>query len=369
MKRILILGGYGLTGKPLARHLLAETEVEIILAGRNLTQAQQFGEELNTTFPGERVSAARVDAASERDLQRALQDIDLILVAAPTVEHASTVIHTALKVGVDYLDVQYSLEKLDLLRAAAPEIEAAGRYFITEAGFHPGLPSAMVRYAGSHLDRLDRAHIACYLNMGRELPYSQSVDELMVAFRNYRGQIFKDGAWTKPNSYHLQPFDFGPEIGRRRCFSMFFDELHDLPQMIPGLQDLGFFIAETHWIVDWLITPIVFFGVKTAPDRAIRPLGKLMWWGMQTFARPPFKVNLKIEAEGMVQGHESRLEVSLSHRDGYELTAIPVVACLLQILDGTSRRPGLWMMGHLVDPSRLFSDMARMGIQVTTECI
>ena len=46
MSKILILGGYGYTGKFLARHLLAQTDVEIIISGRNLEKAKSFADEL-----------------------------------------------------------------------------------------------------------------------------------------------------------------------------------------------------------------------------------------------------------------------------------------------------------------------------------
>ena len=54
----------------------------------------------------------------------------------------------------------------------------------------------------------------------------------------------------------------------------------------------------------------------------------------------------------------------LYHEDGYAFTAIPAAACLLQILDQTSRRPGLWLQALIVDPDRLMVDMERMGIQI-----
>jgi len=43
---------------------------------------------------------------------------------------------------------------------------------------------------------------------------------------------------------------------------------------------------------------------------------------------------------------------------------MPVVALLLQILDGTARKAGLSMMGHIVDPGRLLADLVRMGAEV-----
>ena len=39
MKTIFIIGGYGYTGKFLAKHLLAHTDANIIIAGRNLSKA------------------------------------------------------------------------------------------------------------------------------------------------------------------------------------------------------------------------------------------------------------------------------------------------------------------------------------------
>jgi saccharopine dehydrogenase (NAD+, L-lysine-forming) len=57
--------------------------------------------------------------------------------------------------------------------------------------------------------------------------------------------------------------------------------------------------------------------------------------------------------------------VRVAHPDGYELTAIPVVAYLMQYLDGSARKNGVHMMGHIADPVRLFNDMQCMGAVVT----
>ncbi|GAP13026.1 saccharopine dehydrogenase [Longilinea arvoryzae] len=364
MAKILILGGYGQTGKPLAHHLLQESQAEIVLGGRSLEKAAALAAQLNAQYPGGRASAVRVDAANAESLRAALQGVDLLVAAAPTMRHAETVARAALEAGADYLDVQLDSGKLAVLRALAPEIERAGRCFITEAGFHPGLPAAMVRYAAARLDRLDTAITAAYLNMGRNLPYSEAVDELMQVFQNYQAQVFKNGAWTKAGSYEMRQVNFGGEIGERRCYSMFFEELRELPHLYPSLREVGFFIAGSDWATDWVITPIVMLGLKLAPKRGIRPMGKLMWWSMQTFSRPPHIVLLKVIANGEKDGRTACVQVALSHPDGYELTAIPVAACLLQWLDGSVRRPGLWMMGHLAEPQRLFADMRRMGVKV-----
>jgi hypothetical protein len=186
---------------------------------------------------------------------------------------------------------------------------------------------------------------------------------LMEGFIHYQAQIFKNGVWTKPSSWDMRKFDFGPEIGKRDTYSMFFEEMHCLPEMYPTLKNTGFYISGSNLIADLLVTPIVFIGLKLFPKYGIRPLGKFMWWAMGR-AKPPYKVVLKVEAKGLLGAKPTHVHARCEHEDGYELTAIPVVACLMQY--ETIRRPGLHMMGHLPDPDQLFKDMESMGAGMTT---
>ncbi len=366
MTKILILGGSGYTGRSLARHLLEQSKAEIVLAGRMLEKVQTLADKLNADFKGRGVTAIRANAADADSLKAALRGADLVLVAAPlTSAPYETVIRSALAAGVDYLDVQIGGKKLALLQSLAEDIKKAGRCFITEAGFHPGLPSALVRYAAAQLDVIESAVTAGYLNMGgNKLPYTEAVDELMEAFKEYQAQVFKNGQWTKPGSFDMRKIDFGGDIGVKRCYSMFFEELRPLPEMYPSLKEAGFYISETHWLMDWVIGMLVMIGLKLFPRRGMRPLGKLFWWGMMNLPRPPYRVELQVQASGLKNGKQAQVRASIAHADGYELTAIPVVALLLQYLEGSAKRPGLWMMGHLAEPARLMKDMEKMGVSV-----
>jgi saccharopine dehydrogenase (NAD+, L-lysine-forming) len=364
MKTFFILGGYGATGKSLAHHLLQQTDARLVLAGRHPEKAHSLADQLNDEFKGGRVKGVQVDAADGATLQKALVGIDLLINAAPTTAYSGEVVQAVLDAGVDYLDIQIGEQKLATLRSHADEIEKAGLCFITEAGFHPGLPAAMVRLAGEEFDTLEKAVTAGYLNIGPGAKYSETVDELMEEFKHYRSQVFKDGKWVDPGNWGMRKVDFGIGLGVKQCASMFFAELEAIPAMFPGLRETGFYISGSHWFTDWVIYPIAMLGLKIAPRRGVRPLGRLVWWGMTRIPGPPYKVILKIEAEGIKDSQPKRLDISVSHPDGYELTAIPVVAMLKQVLDGSARKPGLWMMGHLADPPRLFRDMEQMGVSV-----
>jgi len=75
-------------------------------------------------------------------------------------------------------------------------------------------------------------------------------------------------------------------------------------------------------------------------------------------------VALKVEAKGQLNGRQTQVHARIEHEDGYKLTAIPVVAFLMQY--DTIRKSGLHMMGHLAEPIRLFRDMESMGAKIET---
>jgi saccharopine dehydrogenase (NAD+, L-lysine-forming) len=64
-------------------------------------------------------------------------------------------------------------------------------------------------------------------------------------------------------------------------------------------------------------------------------------------------------------GQAKAIALALYHSDGYVFTAVPVVATLLQLLDGSARKPGLHLQAHIVEPRRLIRDLVRLGIEIS----
>jgi len=366
---ILILGGYGNTGKLLARFLLQESRASVILAGRNQAKADSAAEELNRAFDGNRAAGLALDASDTQALVAALKGVTLLLAASSTAQYAETTARACLAAGVDYFDIQFSAKKVTALRALSAEIKNAGRCFVTDGGFHPGLPAALIRYAATQFDELYAANVGSVIKIDwRNFNVSDAtVIEMAGEFSDLDMRFFQHGRWKKARMDIVMDtltMDFGAPFGNQMCMPMFLEELRGLPDLFPTLIDGGFFVGGFNPVVDWLLMPLMMLMVKVAPQKGLKPAGDLLVWGLKTFSRPPYDTRLKLEAEGLKNGEHHHLELMLRHADGYVFTAIPAAATILQLLDGTSRKPGLFTQGEIVEPVRLLKDMERMGISI-----
>jgi saccharopine dehydrogenase-like NADP-dependent oxidoreductase len=361
----LILGGYGNTGTLISKLLLERSSINIVIAGRDIKQAEAKASELNERYSTNRVSAIALDASDIDALKTAFKSIDLVVVASSTIRYTEQIAHAALDAKIDYLDIQLSSAyKLNILQSLEPEINRAGCCFITDGGFHPGIPAAMARYAARQFHTLQTANIGSVIRIEwNQYSFSESsLPEFAQEIRDHRPLVYTNGSWKESWSINKY-FDFGGVFGKQRCVPMFLEEIRTLPGLIPSLKDTGFFVAGFNWFADYFALPFIMVMLKLLPNLSLRSMGKLLEWSLKNFSRPPFGVVLLLQATGIKDGTERQMELKLSYEDGYYLTAAPVVACLLQYLNG-DRRVGLWLQANYVEPERFFQDMKEMGIKM-----
>ena len=297
-----------------------------------------------------------------------------MLLATSFGRHAISVAQAAIEENIDYLDVLFSKAKLKALEARTPEIERRGLCFITEAGFHPGLPLAVARYVASFFDRPEKCIVSSVVRVDVKPGMTpESIQDVIIAFKE-KPLVFRGGHWRVPLLYWLWPyrrFRFPPPFGNRNCVPMFLPEMQHIPREFSSITETGFYIAGFNWMVDWVLSPLIMVSVLVAPELVVRPMSKLLFWGMKHFTPPPYGTQLMVDATGWRNDRRQTRKLILTHEDAYLFTAIPVVAFLKQYLDGSARKPGLWMMGQLVNPELLIQDMQMMGVdsQIKTPAV
>ncbi|MBI5060172.1 saccharopine dehydrogenase NADP-binding domain-containing protein [candidate division KSB1 bacterium] len=365
MKTILLIGGYGGAGSALARMILRETDARVIIAGRNLDKANDFASRLNRDFPGERVHGVYVDAADIESASHVITKAELVLIASASAKHVDEIAEICLDAGVDYLDIHFGPNVYPALAPLARQIEAAGRLFITQAGFHPGLPAALIRYLAPRFDRLNSVSIGLLVHARIET--LDSAREFVEELADYHAEICRAGQWRKSGYRDTAKFDFGPRFGVRTCYAMFLDELKPLPQML-GIRDLAMYVAGFDPVTDYLVFPLVAMFGKSRSDLVRDRLAKLFIWSSTKFFKPPETIQMIVEVKGLKNEQPLSVSMVAESDDGYLITAAPVVACLKQYLDGSLKpNSGLQMMGHIVEPNRFVNDLQSMNVRLTTE--
>ena len=78
---LLILGGYGGAGKVLADLLLQETELRLLIVGRDPAKAEALAFELNTRHSCHRVEARTLDANRPETLLPVFKESRLVIIA------------------------------------------------------------------------------------------------------------------------------------------------------------------------------------------------------------------------------------------------------------------------------------------------
>lgn len=202
-------------------------------------------------------------------------------------------------------------------------------------------------------------------------------------------RVYKDGVWEKQGWTVQREFDFGGEIKKQVCVPMYLKELGDIPNPTssdPPLKEMGLYIAGFNLVTIFLVMPLSMLALWLFPKRALQPMGDLFSWSLQKFTSPPFGTVMALEVETCAEcdkgsmvnarGDENQKmghwSIRIAHPDAYIMTAVPAVACILQILDACSTETtnqtqpcGLYRQGAFVEAPRFLADMKRMGLEVT----
>jgi saccharopine dehydrogenase (NAD+, L-lysine-forming) len=252
MSKVLIIGAGGVGG--VVTHKCADdkdTFSEIVLASRTLSRCEKIQTQVRE-LRGREIEIAQVDAddvAQTVALIKRVQPALVINVALPYQD--LPLMDACLEAGVDYLDTA-NYEPPDEAKFEYKwqwdyqgRFESAGIMALLGSGFDPGVTNVFCAYAQKHLfDEIDYVDILDCNGGDHGHPFATNFNpEINIREIIQRGRYWENGEWVEidPMS-QSRTFDF-PEVGERKAYLLYHEELESLVKHIDGLKRIRFWMT------------------------------------------------------------------------------------------------------------------------------
>ena len=252
MSKVLIIGAGGVGG--VVTHKCADdsdTFSEVILASRTLSRCEKIQRQVRE-LRGREIEIAQLDAddvAQTVALIKRVQPALVINVALPYQD--LPLMDACLEAGIDYLDTA-NYEPPDEAKfeykwqwAYRERFEARGIMALLGSGFDPGVTNVFCAYAQKHLfDEIDYVDILDCNGGDHGHPFATNFNpEINIREITQRGRYWENGDWVEidPMS-QSRTFDF-PEVGERKAFLLYHEELESLVKHVDGLKRIRFWMT------------------------------------------------------------------------------------------------------------------------------
>lgn len=384
MSRVLIIGAGGV-GRVVAHKCAQLPDVfsDICLASRTQSKCDQIASELKCPIQTAALNADEVGQTVNL-IKRFRPDL-VINVALPYQDLA--IMDACLEADVDYLDTA-NYEPPDEARfeykwqwAYQEKFKKAGRMALLGSGFDPGVTNVFCAYAQKHLfDEIEQVDILDCNAGDHGYPFATNFNpEINIREVTSIGRYWEEGDWkeTPPLSVK-RDFDF-PEVGVRRAYLMYHEELESLALHLKGLKRIRFWMTFGESYLTHLrvlenvgmtgIKPVEFQGQQIVP---LQFLKALLPDPASLGPRTKGKTCIGCLVDGSKDGKRRRVFIYnvCDHQACYEevksqavsyTTGVPAMIGAKQILSGQWRKPGVFNMEQL-DPDPFMTDLNACGL-------
>ncbi len=388
MSRVLIIGAGGV-GRVVTHKCAQVPEVfeEICLASRTLSKCEQIASEVQSRYQRS-IQTAQVDANQPKQVVALIQQFrpDIVInVALPYQD--LPIMDACLEAGVDYEDTA-NYEPPDVAKfeykwqwAYQEKYQQRGIMALLGCGFDPGVTNAFCAYAQKHLfDQIETIDILDCNAGDHGLPFATNFNpEINIREVTAPGRYWEEGRWIETKPMELsREFDF-PEIGPRKAYLMYHEELESLVRHIPGLKRIRFWMTFSDEYLTHLrvlqnvgltrIDPVDYEGHKIVP---LQFLKQLLPDPASLGPRTKGKTCIGCLIEGLQNGQRKRVFIYnvCDHQEAYRetgaqavsyTTGVPAMVGAKMVVTGVWRRPGVWNIEQL-DPDPFLADLNRYGL-------
>jgi saccharopine dehydrogenase (NAD+, L-lysine-forming) len=388
MSKVLIIGAGGVGG--VVAHkcaMVPDVFSHILLASRTLRRCEVIQAQIREMH-GREIQIAQVDADNVPQTVALLRSYkpDLVInVALPYQD--LPIMDACLEAGIDYLDTA-NYEPPDVAKfeykwqwAYQERYEQAGLMALLGSGFDPGVTNVFCAYAQQEL--FDEIHSIDILdcnagNHGHAFATNFN-PEINIREITQPGRYWEDGTWREiaPMSVDMT-FDF-PEVGPRKAFLIYHEELESLVRNIRGLRRIRFWMTFGEEYLTHLrvlqnvgmtrIDPVEFQGQQIVP---IQFLKALLPDPASLAENYTGKTSIGCLIEGVKNGKPRKVFIYnvCDHAECYRevraqavsyTTGVPAMIGAMMMLTGKWRGKGVFNMEQL-DPHPFLEALGKHGL-------
>ena len=362
--QILILGGRGRIGSCVAKDLLANTEAEITVTGRQTTTDVALGQQAQP-----RVQHLALELADTEGVRQAIASHNLVIhCAGPFVYRDATVLKTCIEQGVNYLDVSDNRAFTRKALACSDAASAAGVTAIVNTGIFPGVSNSMVRHDVEQLDEAERIQLS-YLVAGSG---GAGITVMRTTFLGLQQpfEAWIDNQWQTVKPYSdREKIKFPPPYGNAGVYWFDMPEAFTLVDSFPVKTVITKFgsVPDFYNHLTWIAAHIF-------PPSWIKNPGGIEFLShvshRMTSVSDRFSgIGVAIRSE--VTGHKDGQSASVCSTLVHENTAVAAGAGTGSIaelmLKGKVSKPGVWPVEQALSTELFEQTMESRGIKINFE--
>ncbi len=388
MHKVLIIGAGGVGG--VVTHKCAQNPNvfgEILLASRTKSRCDAIAASVKE-LTGREIATAAVDADDVPQTVALIREFGPELVINVALPYQDLPIMDAcLEAGVHYLDTA-NYEPRDEAKfeykwqwAYRERFEKAGLMALLGSGFDPGVTNVFCAHARDNLfDTIETIDILDCNGGDHGHPFATNFNpEINIREITQNGKYWERGEWKEIEAMsQSMDFDF-PEVGVRKAFLLYHEELESLVMHIPGLERIRFWMTFGESYLKHLevlqnvgmtsIEPIMFQGREIIP---IEFLKALLPDPASLAENYTGKTSIGCLVKGKKDGAEKTVFIynTCDHAETYKevraqavsyTTGVPASVGAEMMLTGHWKKAGVWHMEQF-DPAPFLERLGESGL-------
>ncbi len=195
-QKILVIGGSGEFGSRLVRGLIGQTDLDVIIAGRDASRAEVLARQLADDKTPTRIGTASIDNATVTAEQlRATGAFVVVDAAGPFQGNGGRLVRAAIAAGLHYVDLADGRDFVAGFSRFDKEARAAGIVALCGASSTPALSNAVLDRITRHWRRIDSVEIV--ISPGNQSsPRGLSMIRAILSFAGKPVRVFHNGGWV-----------------------------------------------------------------------------------------------------------------------------------------------------------------------------